>query len=372
MHKSPPDPARPIRTRNRVDGHDHYLVLQVGAVYGDVTFAVPPRDALPLPGPPPLREVVPPADARSSAPAGHTIDLRDPRNASGRCRPRSSVVGPFDHPYSKSLLRWLSCFPRVPIPLTLITPTILAGSPVFAGLTAHDVTTGLAALADAGLVTELTVRFTANVEPASFCFLLPDAERSSRTRLAGVSDPYVELCVAAVNHAMGQANRLGAQRIAHLAALLPHHRHLMRHPPGRVRLLAASIPDRPPRPAAGGEGFDTIFSHPRQDTRRGRARFEPGTPAPVLPGARVPDAVQLIEQVELVTRLWSEADIGDQSTLEPVMSAFARLFMMIRDLEQRPDTERTVPMRLPELRATTTHLLATFTAWIDDGDSGGR
>ncbi|NUT47796.1 MAG: hypothetical protein HOV94_10885 [Saccharothrix sp.] len=74
----------------------------------------------------------------------------------------------------------------------------------------------------------------------------------------------------------------------------------------------------------------------------------------------------LIAQIELVTRLWSRADVHDQATVEPVMTAFARLSMMVHDLGRDPAAERSVPMDLPELRAATNQLVADFTAWLDD------
>ncbi|WP_433271239.1 hypothetical protein ACQPZF_11870 [Actinosynnema sp. CS-041913] len=83
----------------------------------------------------------------------------------------------------------------------------------------------------------------------------------------------------------------------------------------------------------------------------------------VHPVPTPPTCAQLAEQLELLAELWGKADTSDRSTLDNVNTAFTTLFTMIGSLEREPDSARTIPSPLLDLRTTTTQLLHAFTAW---------
>lgn len=197
-------PGTPLRqphldasaTHNRNHDANSHVVLQVGAIHGEVTIhtATPtnhntmstttrtvvrprhiPATATPTTTTPPTDERTGPlpalrrslssttATARPPSPrlrdstllpttAFYNTAFREsdsPDDIHGMSTPTAPHHRAIDHtsahrsPYSHALLRWLSCLAPTPIPLTLIDTKILATSPAFAGLTHVDLTTGL-------------------------------------------------------------------------------------------------------------------------------------------------------------------------------------------------------------------------------------
>ncbi|QFZ20387.1 hypothetical protein [Saccharothrix syringae] len=281
----PPPHSEPSVTHNRNHDGCSHIVLQVGAIHGDVTIhtAAPtshdatstatrtsarqrhtPAAAAPMTTTPPADEHTTPlptlprilSSATTTATAPSTPEFRgsphlpytafydiafresdSPDGVQGVPTPTVPRHQAIDRvsvhrgPYSQALLRWLSCLAPTPIPLTLIDTEILATSPAFAGLTRADLSTGLEALAKAKLITLLTVRPTRSTAPAIPCLLLHHTDRPPLTRLdpSLAPDTYIDLCCTALDIALAHARHHTPFSHAHLATLLPHHQHLARY-----------------------------------------------------------------------------------------------------------------------------------------------